>query len=391
VQCGPVRRETQLEILREIFHALDAGAPPMSDGFTRNDVRIYTSGAHAAREDERVFRGQPLVAGLSAELANPGDYVTESLSPVPILVVRQASGALRAFANACRHRGSRVVDGCGSAPRGFTCPYHAWSYAIDGRLTDVPDAFGFPGLERDRYGLVELPASEAHGLVWVVARPDAVCAIADHVGGLASDLASYAIDRHRPFATRILHRRMNWKLAADTFWEAYHLKVLHRRTIARLFVRNLGIFHPFGRCHRFVGVRTSIETLRGRPEADWELLPHATVLMSLFPNSVLIMQSDHLELFRIFPVAGRVNECMVRITLLVPEAEAGAEHAARWTETMELLLGVLDEDFTNGEAIQRNFEAGFPDHVVYGRFEQPLEHFHRSLRDVLGSEPPAFG
>ncbi|MGH7856236.1 MAG: aromatic ring-hydroxylating oxygenase subunit alpha, partial [Candidatus Binatia bacterium] len=367
-----MKRETQIELIREILRSIDRGSSSLGETFTRNDPRIYTSPERDARERDVLFRRQPLVVGVASELRRPGDYLTESLSPVPILVVRQASGELRAFVNVCRHRGSRLVEGSGTAPRGFTCPYHAWSYEPDGRLADIPDEFGFPGLDRSRQGLIEIPVAERHGLVWVLPEPGGSFSVDEILRGLGEELDSYGIAGHRVFETRVVRRRMNWKLASDTFWEAYHLKVLHRRTIAKLFLRNIALFHPFGRSHRFVGVRESIVELRGRPETEWDLLPHATILMNLFPNTVLIMQSDHLELFRIFPAPDRVNECAVAVSLLAPGAESGEEHQRRWKQTMDLLMGVLDEDFTNGEAIQRNFETGFPDHVVYGRYENAL-------------------
>jgi hypothetical protein len=126
-------------------------------------------------------------------------------------------------------------------------------------------------------------------------------------------------------------------------------------------------------------VRKSVETLRGRPERDWDLLPHATVLMNLFPNTIAVMQSDHFEVYRIFPGA-TPSESTIEVNLLAPP---GAASDPKWREVMELLLGVVDEDFTNGETIQRNFETGLLDHVVYGRYEQALEHFHRSVREAL--------
>ena len=374
-------RETELRLLREAFAALVRGAPPMAEAPSRNDPRAYTSPARAAAERERLCRRRPHVAAFSSELRAPGGWVGHALGPVPVLVVRQSSGEIRAFANACRHRGARLAEGCGRASRGFTCPYHAWSYELDGTLADVPDEFGFPGLDRASRGLVELPAAERHGLVWVLATPGEAIDLDAGLGDLGADLAGFGLERYALVETRLLRRRMNWKLASDTFWEAYHLKVLHRRTIAKLFVRNLGLFEPFGPSHRYVGVRASIEELRGRPESEWSLLPHATILMSLFPNTVLVLQSDHFEAVRIYP-GETPGECTMRIDVLAPPETA--EHREHWRQITELLLGVVDEDFTLGEGIQRSFESGAVPEILYGRFEQALEHFHRSVREAVG-------
>ena len=108
-----MKHATQVNLIHRIFDAIDRGTPPMADRFTRNDTSAYTSPERAAREREVLFRRHPIVAGFSSNIPNPGDYLTEDLAPVPILVVRNASGELRAFVNICRHRGARLVAGCG--------------------------------------------------------------------------------------------------------------------------------------------------------------------------------------------------------------------------------------------------------------------------------------
>jgi phenylpropionate dioxygenase-like ring-hydroxylating dioxygenase large terminal subunit len=183
-------------------------------------------------------------------------------------------------------------------------------------------------------------------------------------------------------ARRELRPRVNWKIASDTFWEAYHIKVLHRQNVAPLFVKNLALFEPFGRNHRYVGIRRSIEDLRAVPESEWELLPHATILMNLFPNTILVMQSDHLECFRLFPDAEQANACRVQVTVLAP-AETAED--PRWQHITALLIGVVEQDFAIGETIQRSFDSGVLERVVYGRYENALEHFHRSVREALGA------
>ena len=90
------------------------------------------------------------------------------------------------------------------------------------------------------------------------------------------------------------------------------------------------------------------------------------------------MQSDHAEVYRIFP-ADRANESVTAVSLLVPEA------GPRWTRTMELLIGVVEQDLALGEGIQRSFESGAIAHVTYGRFEPALEHFHRTIREALAA------
>jgi phenylpropionate dioxygenase-like ring-hydroxylating dioxygenase large terminal subunit len=309
--------------VRSALAAIDRGAPPLADRWTENDPVAYVSAERAECKSKVLFRGAlPIVAGLSSQLSQPGDFLVDDLSLVPTLVVR------------------------------------------------------------DDHGLVRLPVAEKYGLVWVTPGGEAGLGVDEVLGGLAADLRSYAIERQEVCQTRIVRRSMNWKLMSDTFWEAYHIKVLHKDNIAPLFVRNLARFDVFGPSHRLVGVRSSIETLRGRPEADWDPVTHATILMNVFPNTILVMQTDHHEPYRIFPVGKGRGQSLVEVSLIAPAARAAGPRRA-WEKTMDLWLGVVDQDFTIGEGIQRNFETGLLPSVAYGRCEPAFEHFHRSIREAL--------
>jgi phenylpropionate dioxygenase-like ring-hydroxylating dioxygenase large terminal subunit len=368
---------SQVRLIRTALEAIDRGEPPLEEHFTRNRADAYTSHERAAREREILFKGHPIVVGFSSEIPNPGDFLSEDLAPVPIMIVRAKDGGLRAFANICRHRGSRLVNECGSGAERFVCPYHAWTYDLDGRLIAIPDEIGFEGLDHSTRGLVALPVAERHGLIFVHPTPGAPLDAGQTLDGLDADIASYGIGRFIHAESRAVTRRMNWKLASDTFWEAYHIRVLHAANVAPLFVRNLALFDPFGRNHRLVGVRKSIEKLRAMPEDKWDILPHATILMNIFPNTVLVMQTDHAEVYRIFPDHDHPNHCTTVVSVLAPEP------SPKWTKTLDLLLGVVEQDFAIGEGIQRNFESGAIRETVYGRYEGALEHFHRSIREAL--------
>jgi len=382
-----MQHETQVRLIREALEAIERGAPPMTEAFTRNNPATYTSPEHAHREREILFREYPLVAGFSCKVRKPGDYFTDSLGPTPILVARNSAGQLRAFANICRHRGSRLIDGCGSGAARFSCPYHAWSYDLDGKLRAIPEDAGFATLDRERHGLVSFPVEEKFGLLWVTPHEGGRIDVAGHLGGLAEDLASYGIDDFTLADQRVMRRTMNWKLVSDTFWEAYHIKVLHKSNVAPLFVKNLALYDGFGLCHRLVGIRNSIEKMRALPESEWDLIPHATILMNLFPNTICVMQSDHLETYRVFPAPGSVNQSITEVSVLTPPAES---ENPKWKKVMDLLVGVVEQDFAIGEQIQRNFETGLLPAVVYGRYEPALEHFHRSIRHALGEPNPYF-
>src|SRR5512139_4073489 len=122
-----MRRAEQITLLKRLLHFAETKTNYRAEAPYRNPVTVYTDPARLQCEQRELFRREPLLIGFASEWAKPGDYKTEDYSGVPILVVRDRDGMLRAFLNVCRHRGSRVADGCGSA-RAFSCPYHAWTY-----------------------------------------------------------------------------------------------------------------------------------------------------------------------------------------------------------------------------------------------------------------------
>ena len=157
--------ETQVKLARQALHLLDTKTNCLAKTVVHNPVANYIDPDRLRREQTLLFRGHPLVIGASCQLREPGDYVTDDFSGVPVLAVRGQDGAVRAFLNVCRHRGAKVVDGCGRIKRNFVCPYHAWSYDTDGRLVGIPDRASFDDLDSAEHGLVELPAVEKYGLV----------------------------------------------------------------------------------------------------------------------------------------------------------------------------------------------------------------------------------
>ena len=162
----------QVAHLRQLLHYLDTKTTAMAGSEYRNPVSDYTCRQQLAAERETLFRRHPLLMGLGAEIPAPGDFLTDDFSGVPLLVVRGEDGVVRGFLNVCRHRGSRVAEGCGARKR-FVCPYHAWTYGSDGRLLRIPHDAGFPGVDRARHGLTPVPVVEKYGLIWAMTSPGA--------------------------------------------------------------------------------------------------------------------------------------------------------------------------------------------------------------------------
>ena len=404
-----MRRETQEELIERVFEHLDAGTTSMAESIFRNPVSAYTSRERFEREKELLFRDRPLFIGLSCLLPRPGGCLTDDDSGTPILITRAADGKLRAFANICRHRGSRVVECAASGNRRFSCPYHGWTYDLEGRLVSIPGEEGFAGLDREAHGLTPLPLVERDGMIWVRPHPEGGASgdgeresgaqstggaeheFDEQLGGLGPELASYGFERYHHFDTCVLHPRINWKIAVDTFLESYHLAVVHGDSLGPIFISNLCLSDGFGPNNRMVAIRRSFEELRKQPAGERNFLEHTIELYTLFPNTVLVHQADHVEVWRMFPDREHEDRATVRLSLYVPEAVTTEKAKSHWRANLDLAIKAVDEeDFRLGEAMQRGFYSGAQSHVNYGRNEPALIHFHRSLRRALGlSDQPS--
>ncbi len=390
-----MRPETQLALGREIVTRVADNSTPMVGHVYWNDTAVYTDPERHARELPIFFGEFPLVMAASSQLPNTGDVITDDHTGVPIMIVRGADGEVRAFANICRHRGSRLVLGrqdCGL--RSFTCPYHAWVYGLDGSLKAIPGD-GFDELARTEMGLIELPAAERAGLVWVLPQPvsaerpaDLGADIEDHLGpDLLADLEAFGLADHHCYRSVHLDRRLNWKLTLDTFFESYHFRQLHRNSIAPIVRSDLAPVRHYGDHHLMVAVRHSAEKLALTPEAEWNIKGQTVLVYLLWPNTIFIYQKDHIELFRVFP-GETVADSAIEVSIFVPEdpdATSDPDKARKhWDANFDLLLLTADdEDFANGATIQRSFESGVLPNVVYGRNEPLMHSWHESLKRVV--------
>lgn len=383
-----MNKQTQIRLMHRVFEHLKAGTTDLSPDIERNSVASYASPQWLAREEATLFRHYPLAMGFSCQLPKPGDYMTNDLSGMPIVIVRREDGGIGAFLNACAHRGARVVEGQGNR-RNLVCPYHGWAYRLDGSLRGVPDERSFPGVDKCTHGLRPVPVAEHGGMIWVVPSPDAdpKLDIAAFLGPeLDAEIQAFGLPNYHHFETRLITRKMNWKLALDTFLEPYHLAVLHRNTVAPLFQANVCLFDAFGPHLREVLPRRSLDGQKGLPEEQWDCIAHNTLVYVLFPNTVFVVQVDHIETWRVFPVKGKVDECVMYLDFYSPNPIDTDSARGYWGRNMDLTIRtVCEEDFPACEGMQVGFNALARTEVIYGRNEPALAHYERCIREAVAS------
>jgi phenylpropionate dioxygenase-like ring-hydroxylating dioxygenase large terminal subunit len=383
-------RHQQIDLLKRLLHYVETKTTCLAEAPWRNDVSTYADPEYLAREQQILFRQYPILMGFGSEWSAPGAFRTDDYTGVPILIVRGRDSKLRAFLNVCRHRGAKVAQGCGEA-RVFSCPYHAWTYDLSGKVRGIPDERCFPNVRDERGSLIELPLCEKYGLVWVMPTPAADGSISFDIdpwlGGLGPELAFYGFESWQFYDRRVIPETMNWKILVDTFHEGYHIGFLHRDSLQPILHGNVGDVEAFGPNHRLTFPRKKLERLKAEPEESWDLMWNTTLIYSLFPNTVLILQGDHVELSRIFPCEARVDRAVMELTLYVPRAPITQEERTHWDKNMQLALDVVvGEDFPAGRSIQLGLTFGAQTHTVFGRNEPAMIHYHRSMQAALG--PP---
>ena len=337
----------------------------------------YIDPEYQARE-RAVMLTQPLIVGHSTRVKNPGDFFAHDDAGVPILVSRQADGTLKAFLNICRHRGARVCPAASGNAKLFTCPYHAWTYRSDGKLLAAPKP-GFPNIDPADNGLVELPVEERHGLVWAILTPGVKLDVAAHLGPLDTELGGYPMSDYVLERDTVLQEEMNWKYVLDGFLEVYHIPTLHSESIAPYIHGKYSPFDAFGQHSRLLGIRKSFDDARSTPFEDVDLLKHVAVNYQIFPNTIVVWQGDHFELWTSYP--GKTPyHCTVRIQSLVSREMAAESYKRRWDRNWKILIDtVAAEDWPMSRQIQASLQYVGNGRVLFGRNEPGLQHFHGVL------------
>jgi phenylpropionate dioxygenase-like ring-hydroxylating dioxygenase large terminal subunit len=359
----------------------DAGAapgaaePPAFGG--TNPWSWYADREVARLEYERIFRRAWQYAGRRDELTAPGSFAATHVAGLPVVLTRDRDDELRAFANVCRHRGALVASGAGE--RGtLQCPYHAWTYGLDGRVRAAPRTE--PGFVADCPGLAPMAIGTWGPFVFVNPDPDA--APLEHaLGDLPEIVHEHGLDVD---ALRFHHRaeyeiRANWKIALENYLECYHCRLNHPGLVSVIDDRRLTIQASGLRASQFNPAHPDFDVAGGIPRGQFHLLLPA-LKFNAQPGP------PNLSIGPVWPVAP--DRCRGYLDyLFAPDA------SQQWiAEFLAFDDQVGAEDTALVEAAQAGAGSGLvADGHLLAHDEQLIAHFQAYVRERLGTPAAAYG
>lgn len=378
-------RTTELALIDEIGRLLAERTTAMAPEPVAIPFEDIVGSERARAERDLLFRRHPMVIAPSAVIPEAGDFATQDVGGLPLLLTRAKDGVARVFLNVCRHRGNRLCHEQTGNRVAFACNYHAWSYSNEGLCRSMVDRDGFAGLDREDFGLISYPAEERHGLIWMLPSHTGQLDVANYLGSeLDAELGGYLPHTKHVHQSTTRIFPFNWKLGVNTFQELFHLAYLHRKTLGRAFISNVSAFRSYAPHQRLTVVRSTFPEMLTLPEEERNLFPNCTLVYMLFPNTILTWQLDHVELWRFSPSPDDPQQCEVGLWLLTEEGPMSDSARRHWDRSWEVVCDtVFGEDFATMADIQRSLLSGELPELVYGRNEIGLQDYHRQLAEAL--------
>ena len=359
---------------------MSAPAPAAGLSFTTLAPERYTSPEAFAREAEGPLCREWTCVAREDQLAEPGSYLAFDLLGEPLVAVRGEDRVLRVLSRVCRHRFMPLVEpGCGRA-RALQCPYHRWSYALDGRLVGAPDMQRTPGFERRAIALPQLPVEIWQGFVFTTLDPDAA-PLAPRLAPLAERIAAWEIAELRTLEPLVFEHDWNWKIMVENFIESYHHQGPHLDSLQPVAPAS-GTWAedtsgPFIVLHNPSKDGAPLPALFApRPKLSAE--QRAEFLVgAVFPHLMFSLQPDGMLWYRM-EILGP-DRFRLSIHPCLPAEDADDGFAQRVELLRSFVDGVHREDITACSGVQRGVRARLAQAGPLSLLEKPIAQFHRWL------------
>jgi carnitine monooxygenase subunit len=371
--------------------AYDESMTPVADdldGFSLPGW-IYRDAEFLEAEKERVFATSWQIICHLNDIPRPGDYHTLDFLGEPLVAVRGWDANVKAFFNVCRHRGARLLDNSsGRCPGRIVCPYHAWTYDLDGRLVGVPHRGEFSDFSPDRYGLKQVETEIYMGFVFARMKPG-LPSVAEMLAPYHDELALYRLEELMPLGRVTLRRRqVNWKNVTDNYSDGMHISVAHPG-LSRLFGQSYGVDSQ-----HWVDKMWGI--LREAPSSQLSERMYQTVLpksahlpeerqrlwtyFKLWPNVAFDIYPDQIDFMQMIPISP--TETLIREIAYAHPDPRREMHVARylnWRVNRRVSL----EDKALIERVQAGMGSRSYSPGPLGGSEVALRSFGRRMRELI--------
>jgi phenylpropionate dioxygenase-like ring-hydroxylating dioxygenase large terminal subunit len=368
----------------------DAGAAhsPVLDGFSLPGW-IYRDAEFLEAEKDRVFATSWQIVCHLSDIPRAGDYHTLDFLDEPLVAVRGSDGGVRAFFNVCRHRASRLLDGgSGHCAGRIVCPYHAWTYDLEGRLTAIPHRKEFVDFAPGHHGLKPLETEIYKGFVFVRLQPG-LPSVADMLAPYEGELAAYRLEELQPMGRMTLRtRHVNWKNVTDNYSDAMHITVAHPG-LTRLFGQSYGIeARPW--VDKMWGYLRDTPSSQPSERMYQTMLPRSAhlpderqrlwIYFKLWPNIAFDIYPDQIDFMQMFPISP--TETLIREIAYAHPDSRREMRAARYLN-WRINRRVSAEDKALIERVQSGMHSRSYSPGPLGRNEVSLRSFARRMRELL--------
>lgn len=332
----------------------------------------YTQSAVSQLERERVFGRSWQVVAAADQVREPGDYATANIAGEPVLVIRGEDGALRAFFNVCRHHAAEVVtQPCGNASS-LRCPYHAWTYGLDGSLKTTPEFRGVEGFDKQHTGLVPIRVATWQAFVFVCLDESAP-SLEAFLSDLVPRAAALDMSTLHWVERKTYEIRCNWKVFVDNYLDGgYHVPYIHKGLGSVLSLRDYTIENG----ERFCEQASPISAEDGEPETAAVRKGKKAYYYWLYPNFMFNVYEGYMDTHIVLPAG--VDRCRVVFDFYFADNDSATADSRN--DSVAIADHIQDEDIGICESVQRGIESRAYDTGRLSVRREAGEHlFHRLL------------
>lgn len=351
----------------------------------------YCDQAYFDLEIEHVFRKSWLRAAHVSQFPEQGSYRLFEELGQNVIISRGTDDVIRAYRNACQHRGSAVLLEPEGKARRFVCPYHAWGYNLDGQLTSVPDARDFKCLNKADIRLPSVRCEIWQGFIYIN-FDDKAQPLSEYMKPIDDSFGEFPFADMDVKRSDIVEVNCNWKVAYDNFLEIYHVRTVHRDTIAPWLETDSFAPSLLTNGHACFATKKKGETIYANLESDGfkvdEGFHSHTIAVIQFPNGEAPIDPAGVLWMNFWPVAP--NKVRIQATQIGPVMATAAGEVAFRAQYKEIIDQILSEDMPLFEGIQRAMENGDLPELTLGYQEQCIYWYQEELDRNIGHErvPP---